>query len=197
MAEGGKSAQATEGLSEEERKLITFMRTFDIKPKLRMDTPDEIANLAKALTGAKDNPDSMPLDSSAKFLTHHYPKLSIFYGEDGKGEVTWDTFRYEIESLLAARTYSQEQIMFGIRRSLKGKAGDKIRRLGPGATPEYVLEKLDSDYGTVQNKESALKKFYTCEQKPNESVESFSTRLEELFYKAVELRAFRITDTDV
>ena len=84
--------------------------------------------------------------------------------------------------------------MFGIRRAVKGKASDKVRRLGIGATPEFVLHKLDSDYGTVENKETALKKLYTCEQKASESVESYATRLEELFFKASELKSFPITD---
>lgn len=196
MSLEGKADEAVGGLTEEENKLITFMRTFKIKA--RMDTPDEISKLAKALTGVKEEePVEKRAESAPKLATHHFPKLSTFYGEDGKGEATWDAFKYEVLCLIEADTYSQEQLMFGIRRALKGKASDKIRRLGPGCTPRYVLEKLESDYGTVENKEVAMKNLYTCEQKPNESVESYATRVEECFYKTVEHGSFGLTQTEV
>ena len=39
-----------------------------------------------------------------------------------------------------------------------------------------------------------MKKFYSCEQKPNESVQAFATRLEDLFDKAVNLHALKGSD---
>ena len=87
--------------------------------------------------------------------------------------------------------------MLDITCAVKGSANDKIRWLGPGASLRYVLEKLECDYGTIENKESALRKLYTCEQKTNESVESYATRLEELFYRCVQLHAMSMTDKQV
>ena len=196
-----KLAEATGGatVSDEEMKLLEMLRTFSIKP--RVETPDDLAMVAKALRGIRDPPMAPPpppppppADPSARF-GHHFPKLSNFYGEPGK-EGNWDTFKYEVESLIRGRAFTGEQIMFGIRRAVKGSASDKLRWLGPDVTPRHVLDKLECDYGTVENKESALRKLYTCEQRQNESVESYATRLEELFYRCVELRALRAGDKD-
>ena len=175
-----------EALTEEEKKLVSLLRHMDIKPDV--EDPDEVLKLTKALKGYKDD--------DKKYGGHHYPKLSLFWGEE-KGEVNWDTFKYEVNALMAEGSFTNEQIMFGMRRALKGKAAEKVRHFGPGVDPEFVLDKLDSDYGSVEDSQTAMKKFYMCEQKSSESVESFATRLEELFYKAVELKAFRVTDTDI
>lgn len=42
--------------------------------------------------------------------SYSYPKIAIFYGEKGKGEVTWETFKFEVESLLAEKYFSRVQI---------------------------------------------------------------------------------------
>jgi len=111
----------TSTLSEEEKRLIFMMRTLNIEPHIE----DEVSmvNVARALRGdtvVKTEPPTEPKKPS----NHHYPKFSIFYG-DGRGEVSWDTFKYEVASVLAEDSYTDEQIMFGIRRSLKGPASDK------------------------------------------------------------------------
>ena len=49
----------------------------------------------------------------------------------------------------------------------------------------------------METKESIMKKFYTCEQKPNESVESYASRLEDLFDQGVELNGLRRIDTGI
>lgn len=117
--------------------------------------------------------------------------MSSFYGEEGKGDVKWNTFKYEIESIISDESFSKEQILLGIRRALKGNASDKVRRMGPDVTLTDVIEKLDNDYGTVESKESVMRKFYCSQQRANETVEQFSSRLEELFDQAVTLRALR------
>ena len=40
--------------------------------------------------------------SSTKF-----PRISLFYGETGKGEVTYRTWRYEVNCLLRENTYNK------------------------------------------------------------------------------------------
>ena len=78
---------------------------------------------------------------------------------DGKGEVTWSTFKFEVEGLMSGK-FTPEQILLGIRRALKGEAGDRIRRLGSGATLDYVMKQLENDYGTLESKESIMKQLY-------------------------------------
>ena len=77
----------------------------------------------------------------------------MFCGEEGKGEITWETFRYEIEALLCDKVFKEEQILLGIRRACKGKASDKIRHLGPHISVRHIIEKFDSDYGSVESRE--------------------------------------------
>jgi len=35
----------------------------------------------------------------------NFPKMSTFFGEEGRGEVSWPTFKYEVESLLNEGLY--------------------------------------------------------------------------------------------
>ena len=203
MAEGGKDLdlnmdlereeieEAPKGISAEELEMIKTLRALGFEP--RRGSIEDVIRISKLFQGVKDESrrDDTEEHRHVGHGTHHYPKFSIFFGEEGKGEVNWETYRYEIEAVRQEDIFSPEQIMFGIRRSLKGKAGDKVRRLGPGVTIRHVLEKLESAYGTVETKESIMKKFYTCEQKPNESVESDASRLEDLFDQGVELNGFR------
>ena len=191
---------ATGGITDEEMGMIRTLRTLGFQPK--DGSFDDIVRLTKMFgaikKASKDEDDERGRqEQTAKPGLHHYPKFSIFFGETGKGEVSWETFKYEIEAVRIGYVFTQEQILFGIRRSVKGSAGDKIRRLGPGVTLNHVLDKLESAYGTVETKESVLKKFYTCEQKENESVESFASRLEELFDQGVQLGGFKRKDTAI
>ena len=54
------------------------------------------------------------------------PKMSIFYGEEGKGDVTWNTFKYEIIALLCENVFTHEHISLGIRRACREQAGDSF-----------------------------------------------------------------------
>ena len=94
-----------------------------------------------------------------------------------------------MEALTDSKIYSEEQIQHGMRRSLKGNAADKLRRLGPKATVTEILHHLDLDYGTVESQGSILRNFYSCQQKPDETVSAYTTRLEDLFEDAVKLEA--------
>lgn len=46
--------------------------------------------------------------------TYHFPKMSSFYGVDGKGE-SWETFKFEVEPLVVEKGFSEEQIILGVR----------------------------------------------------------------------------------
>lgn len=115
---------------------------------------------------------------------YNYPKLSIFYGEKGKGEVTWESFKFEVESFLAEKVFTPEQILIGMRRSLKGAANDNVRRLGPGVSLDVVMDDLETAYGNVESRQTVTLKLYTCKQAPDETVDGFAARLEEIFGQA-------------
>lgn len=195
----GGHEEGDEEISADETKLLETLRLLGIKPKL--ESPAEVLKLVQLFGTMKHEGghtsgigDSEPKSRSG---TYHFPKLSTFYGEEGKGEVTWVTFKYEVEALIIDKVFSPEQMLLGMRRALKGTASDKVRRLGPGATLEQILEKLENDYGTVESKESVMRRFYSCQQKSDETVEHFASRIEDLFDQAVRLKALIRTDNSI
>ena len=189
-----KREEAVGGISKAEMELLHSIRRLGFEP--RAGSMEDIARLTQVFTESRTLPRRMP-EPAPHTEPHKYPKLSIFYGEDGRGEVNWDTFHYEVMAVITSNNFSDDQIMFGIRRAVKGSASDKLRRLGPDVTVREILRKFENDYGTIETTESIMKRFYTCEQKHNESVELFASRLEEVFDKAVELRGLRRTDTGI
>ena len=59
------------------------------------------------------------------------------------------------------------------------------------------MAKLESAYGNIESKESVLGKCYSVQQKDKETVETFASRLEELFDQAVKLNALRRSESEV
>lgn len=117
------------------------------------------------------------------------PRVSFFYGEPGKGEVSYPSWRYEINCLLSEGSYSKDQILQGVRRSCKGEAANILRRVGIGANTKDILDKFESIYGGIETPESLLKKFYACQQEKDESVTEYSARLEEICAQSIEMNA--------
>lgn len=205
--EENKLDQATGGISQEELDMVKALRMLGLQPKTGspMDF-NRIFEMLGKTEPRREQPSFSHSDQSGhidrpipepRTSLHQYPKFSTFYGVEGKGDSTWEMFKFEVQSVLNENLYTDEQILHGLRRALKGSANDKMRRIGSAASPQDILDKLESSYGTIETKESVMKKFYTCEQKPQEKVEEFASRLEELFDKAVELEALRRSDTAV
>ncbi|ESP02736.1 hypothetical protein LOTGIDRAFT_171806 [Lottia gigantea] len=118
--------------------------------------------------------------------SNQIPKLSIFYGESGKGEVSYDLWKYEADCLISEHVYPDHIILLAIRRSLKGEAGKVIMRLGTKATIKEILAKLKSVFGICEESESLIAHFYSARQKEAESVTSWACRVENLFAEATE-----------
>ena len=195
MAEGGKEEfKITSGISEDEQRLLEALHLLGIKP--RIGSVEDISTSLHAFSGVKTDPE-VKIDTSVRQQNYQYPKLSQFYGEDGKGEVTWDAFKYEIEALLCDKVFIHEQILLGVRRACKGKAGDRIRRLGLHMSITDVLQTFDSDYSSVESREMVMKKIYSCQQKDDKSVAVYASRLEEIFDQAIYLQALRRSDVNV
>lgn len=208
-------------VSMEEIKLLETIRMLGLHPKV--ESPEDLERIREALGesdtnlkkeckqeqggGAKpkvggkygggDNKDKQEeyRPVPAPRTGYQYPKLGNFFGEEGKGDISWKTFKYEIEAVRNEGVFSPEEIATGIRRAVKGAASDKLRRMGPDVTLDEMLSKLERDYGNIESRETILMKFYTCTQKSNETLESYSSRAEELFEQAISLGALRRSDT--
>ena len=105
------------------------------------------------------------------------PRLSIFYGDDRKGEDTYKTWRYEIQCLQAEKKYPEDQILMAIRRSAKGEAANILRRLGVKASILDILKKFNSTFGDIDSPELIMKKFYAAEQMQKESLITYAARM--------------------
>ena len=62
-------------------------------------------------------------------LRTNIPKLSAFSGERPKGEVSFEQWSYELQTL--RKTYSDSGLREGIQHSLRGAVADTVRHLGP------------------------------------------------------------------
>lgn len=111
------------------------------------------------------------------------PKISIFSG-DKKSDILYDQWKYEVECL-QTDGYADHVICLAIRRSLRGPASRVLMRLGPNATVDEIVYKLDSIYGLVEERESLLANFYSAKQQENEDVATWGCRLEDLLSKAL------------
>ncbi|VDH97527.1 Hypothetical predicted protein [Mytilus galloprovincialis] len=131
-------------------------------------------------------PKPPPREKSSKVVMTHPPRISNFSGNEPKsGDTTYELWKQEVK-LLMKQSYEKEAILNAVRRSLRGEAGYAAMRLDLDASVEEVIHKLDSIYGNVDKKEELLAEFYGSRQKEDETVTSWSCRLESLMGQAVE-----------
>lgn len=111
------------------------------------------------------------------------PQFSPFYvfseTERGKG-VPYRVWRFEVGSVIRGKLYSSEVISEQIRRSLYGEAKATLVGLGPEASCESLLMKLDQFYSDVgaATGDELLTEAYRFKQAENEEVAAFALRLD-------------------
>lgn len=187
-------------MDEEDQKLLDAFKALNIKPKA--DTAEELKAWLTDYGSVKEENVTEPVPKTEVkqvITSSHQPRISIFYGDTDsltKGEVTYDQWKYEVQSLMYEKTYKQEVILQAIRRSLRGEASRILMRLGPGVSFIGILEKFESVYGVVDSKECLLAKFYSAKQKEKESVTEWSCRLEDILNKAAERGLVKHGDTN-
>ena len=111
-------------------------------------------------------------------LRTNIPKLSAFSWERTKGEVSFEQWSYELQTL--RKTYSDSALREGIQCSLKGAAADTVRNMGPDVPLDTILKKFTIVYGNVKSFDLLMRNFYCADQKEEESIPSFATRVEGL-----------------
>ena len=114
------------------------------------------------------------------------PQLPPFSGENQKGDVSFEVWKYELHCLIRDAFYPEALILQSIRKSLKGKARDILLTLAQTAKPPDILSKFEGIYGIVSSKEVLLQQFYLETQKPDESVADYSIRIENLLRRATD-----------
>ena len=111
-------------------------------------------------------------------LRTNIPKLSAFSGERVKGEISFEQWSYELQTL--RKTYSDSALREGIQHSLKGAAADTVRNMGPDVPLDTILKKFTIVYGNVKSFDLLMRDFYCADQGEEESNPSFATRMEGL-----------------
>ena len=173
-----------------------------IKPKT--DTPQDFEKSMKEYFRQKEEFDdtkphslTLPPDVRPKekiqpaSASYQPPKINIFTGSGNKSESTYELWRYDIECLLRDKSIHKDTIHTAIRRSLRGQAGAVVMRLGPEASIQDLLHKLDSIYGNAANTVDILKELYGAEQRNDEDVISWSCRLEDIMGRARDMGAIQ------
>lgn len=171
-------------ITEEELKLVGAVRHLRIKPE-GIESKSDMERFMK------------DYDKDSHTEKRQIPRLSIFFGEEGKGEVVFQTWKYEIECLVQEGKYAEDQILIAIRRAAKGEASNILRRLGIKACIADILKKFNSTFGDIDSPEIILKKFYAVEQKTSESLINYSARIEELFAQAIEVGALKPSQEEI
>ncbi|KAL5021393.1 hypothetical protein ScPMuIL_000548, partial [Solemya velum] len=117
------------------------------------------------------------------------PRISFFSGDipTTKGDVTFEQWGYEVHCLLEDRNHSLDSKCQTIRKSLKGEAGQVAMRLGPDASIQQLIKKLQMVYDTQDSGTTILSQFYSARQEKTEDVTKWGFRLESLMHKAIQL----------
>ena len=104
--------------------------------------------------------------------------MSAFSGERAKGEVSFEQWSYELQTL--RKTYSDSALREGIQHSLRGAAADTVRNLGPDVPLDTIIKKFTIVYGNVKSFDLLMRDFYRTDQGEEESIPSFATWVEGL-----------------
>ena len=114
-------------------------------------------------------------------LRTNIPKLSAFSGERAKGEVSFEQWSYELQTL--RKTYSDSALRQGIQHSLRGAAADTVRNMGPDVPLDTIIKKFTIVYGNVKSFDLLMWDFYRADQGEEESIPSFATQVEGLLFQ--------------
>lgn len=205
------TGQPTSPVSPVTQEMLHTMNVFKklgIEPK--GDTPEDLKAWMKdylrsqgelpAATAKQSTADLKftlpPKPTTTKMMMNHPPKITWFSGTEPKsGDTTYELWRHEVKCLLK-QNYEPDAILNAVHRSLRGEAGLVAMRLDLDASVNTIVQKLDSIYGSVDKKEELLAEFYGSRQKSEETVTSWSCRLESIIGKAVDRGIVQREDVD-
>lgn len=166
------------------------------KPKLvgRMGRGRARSRASISLDLGKQEPEASVSMSRTGLVNHsqfdsnlvRIPKVPIFSGQEQKGDVSFNVWRYEVRCLMKDISLPETVLLQAVRQSLKGTAREMLIPLGENATARDILRKLDGLYGNVESDEATLQKFYTEAQQDGESVTAYACRLETLLHASID-----------
>ncbi|XP_025110112.1 uncharacterized protein LOC112573741 [Pomacea canaliculata] len=175
-------------LTEEEKRVLEAFRNLEVKPTA--DTSADLQQWAAGYAATRDGVETAPLIASGP----QTPRLPPFSG--GKNDTALDLWKYELMCLRGR--YTDAVVLEAVRRSLRGEAARVAMRLGPHATLNELLQKVDSIFDLVVCDQDLLGSFYTARQEAGENVTQWRCRIEDILTQAlgarlIERRAYNET----
>ena len=161
-------------LSTEEKALVSEALKPSVRPK--DGSGDKLPGVPGLGSGASGGMSGASGGVSSQHLIHS-PKLGFFSGEDGKGEISFEQWKYEVRSL-QREGLAESTIQQCIRRSIRGTAASTVHNLGESSSVIDIVDKLDQIFGNVLPPENILETFYSARQLKAETVASWACRLE-------------------
>ena len=174
-----------EKLSEEEgHQLISMFDSLEVKPK--MDDPESLKRWMAAYSKGQQRTSEVSGNEDAP-VKHRYMqtlRITPFSGAGDTKDITYESWKYEVKTHIAEKSYTRMEVTSAAKKSLRGEASQTIRRLGVEADLDTILRKLNGIYGIVEDSEELLKQFYAATQGEKEKVASWGCRLEDLVDRA-------------
>ena len=93
-----------------------------------------------------------------------------------KNEATYAQWIHEVKQALDR--FPETTVRNWISRSLRGTPAETVRSLGPGATVQTILQKLEMMHGAVYPLDVMMRRIFSIVQAPGESVTHFAIKLE-------------------
>jgi hypothetical protein len=119
MAAGGKETykKRDDVINKEERQILDVFHKLSVNPEKR-ESPEDLITFVEHVKSFKSGTSTKAVtDESSSKGCYQFPKISTFYGEDNKGDVSWETFHVEISSLFSDTYFTDDQILLSIRRA--------------------------------------------------------------------------------
>ncbi len=168
---------------EETEEMTAIFEGTGFKPKTGSKEEME-QSMVDYLSKAGKLPSKSEQGQTTKQILQQPPRVSNFSGDTSKGDAAFDLWEYEVKCLIKEGVHTNDSIHQAVRKSLKGEAGRMAMRLGPNATLDDIITKLQGVFGLVETSETLLTDFYAARQRDDESVVSWGCRLEDLLDRA-------------
>ncbi len=181
---------------DEIKNLTEAFKALGTWPKV--DTPQDLVKWMQSfakITAPQDNtdpssssastPSSHAASSPPSFSLSQAPKIPAFSGEK-KGETSFEVWKYHVNCLTQNGSISPQTVASTVQQSLRGRAATIAMCLGPEADVKQLIAKLDSIFGSVDQGQSLLGKFYSARQDIGEDIATWACRLEYLLNQATQ-----------
>ena len=99
------------------------------------------------------------------------PRIAVFSGSSDAKEISYESWKYEVLTLIREGAHSRAGVATAAKKSLRGEAALTVHHLGIDTDLGEILKKLDGIYGLVENADDLMEKFYAAKQQPSDSLE--------------------------